>query len=81
VSSLGVGTYELLRGRLALALGDAADANALGLAALARFRVSKAPWWIAKAIRLLERAGAADPSLLSEVGQIERMLGAVEPTR
>jgi hypothetical protein len=80
VSSLGRGTYELLRGRLYLARGDNEAAAAAGNAALDAFRISDAPWWMAKAIRLLERAGAADYGLLAEVLEIERALGAIAPT-
>jgi len=80
-SALAVGTYDLMRGRVAHATGDDAAAAASGNEALARFRVSNAPWWIAKAIRLLERAGGADASLVEEAEGIENALGAVEPTR
>jgi class 3 adenylate cyclase len=80
MSLLGRGTYELLRGRLALARGDAAGATDAAKAALTHFRVSNAPWWMAKAIRLMLRAGAPDPALEGEVIEIERKLGAVAPT-
>jgi hypothetical protein len=80
VTSLGRGTYELLRGRLALARDEKDPAAEAANAALDAFRVSDAPWWMAKAIRLLERAGAADYGLLAEVFEIERALGAVAPT-
>jgi hypothetical protein len=49
-------------------------------AALDHFRTSDAPWWKAKAIRLLERSGSANSQLIEEVEQIERALGAVGPT-
>jgi len=80
VSSLGRGTHELLRGRLALARGEAGVASSAAGAALERFRLSAAPWWMAKAIRLLERSGAADHRLVGEAFEIERRLGAVRPT-
>ena len=80
LSSLGRGTYELMRGRLALARGETDPAVEAASAALDGFRVSDAPWWMAKAIRLLERAGAADYGLLAEVFEIERALGAAAPT-
>jgi hypothetical protein len=51
-----------------------------GRIALDRFRVSDAPWWKAKAIRLLDRCGAADEQLVAEVERIEHNLGAIAPT-
>ena len=80
-TSLAVGTYELMRGRVAHARADDASAATHATQALERFRTSGAPWWIAKAIRLLERAGTADAALIAEADQIERMLGALEATR
>jgi hypothetical protein len=80
-SSLGLGTHMLMLGRLALAQKQARQASDHALAALDHFRTSSAPWWIAKAIRLIERAGAASGAMLLEVEQIERRLGAREPTR
>jgi class 3 adenylate cyclase len=80
-SSLGRGTYELLRGRLLLAQSDASAAGDAAYAAITHFRVSKAPWWIAKAIRLKLRAGPSDTALEREVVEIEQQLGAVAPTR
>ena len=76
-----MGTYLLLSARLAAARLDLTTARDLGGQALTRFRASDAPWWKAKAIRLLERAGAADPALVNEVEQIERGLGAIHPTQ
>jgi class 3 adenylate cyclase/tetratricopeptide (TPR) repeat protein len=80
-SSLGVGTYNLMRGRVAAARGEKGAAIGWANDALARFRASDAPWWNAKAIRLLERLGAADQQLVGDVEEIERLLGASEPTR
>ncbi len=80
VSSLGMGTYQLLRGRLAAARGEQGEAILAGRAALDHFRFSDAPWWMAKAIRLLERSGSADADLVAEVEQIEHRLGAIGPT-
>ena len=80
VTPIGQGTFELMRARLAAARGEAGEAAAAGRAALDHFRLSSAPWWMAKAIRLLERVGASDAALLEEVAQIERHLGAVAPT-
>jgi class 3 adenylate cyclase/tetratricopeptide (TPR) repeat protein len=80
VSNLGRGTFNLMHARVALARGDHAVAVTAGSEALARFRVSNAPWWKAKAIRLLERAGATDSSLVAEVEQIEQRLGVSSPS-
>jgi class 3 adenylate cyclase len=80
VTHLGLGTYELMRGRLAAARVESDDAATAGRAALDHFRTSAAPWWMAKAIRLIERAGGADDGLLAEVSEIERALGATTPT-
>jgi hypothetical protein len=80
LSAQSRGTFELLRGRLALARGDSGEAAKAGHAALDQFRISAAPWWMAKALRLIERAGAADDGLLAEASEIERRLGAVAPT-
>ena len=79
-TSLGSGTYELMRGRVALARGEREAAIQAGTKALAHFRLSNAPWWKAKAIRLLERAKAADIQLLAEVQEIERRLKVIRPT-
>ena len=80
LSAHGRGTFELLRGRLASARGDSAEAARAGHAALSQYRISAAPWWMAKALRLIERAGAADQQMLDEVAAIERGLGAARPT-
>ena len=80
VSHLGRGSYELLRARFAVATDDPDTAALAGRQALEHFRIAGAPWWMAKAIRLLERAGAADYALVSEAFEIERQLGAVAPT-
>ena len=78
-SQLGRGSYELLRARLAAAQGDRETAAAAGRLALEKFRQANAPWWMAKAIRLLERAGAADYGLVGQAFEIERRLGALAP--
>jgi hypothetical protein len=80
LSAHGRGTFELLRGRLALARGTSENAATAGRAALSQFRTAAAPWWIAKAIRLIERAGGADESLVEEAMEIERGLRATGPT-
>jgi len=80
VTSLGMGTYNLMRARVASARGELEATLTAATEALARFRVSNAPWWKAKAIRVIERAGATDSALVAEVEQIERALGAIRPT-
>ena len=79
-TSFALGTYELLRARIALARDDIGLADEAGRAAIARFRTSNALWWIAKSIRLLERAGSSDQQLVAEAEAIETRLGAVGPT-
>jgi class 3 adenylate cyclase len=79
VSRLGHGSYELLRARLSAAQGDDGAAAITGRAALEHFRAAGAPWWVAKAIRLLERANSADYALVGEAFEIERHLGAIAP--
>jgi hypothetical protein len=69
-----------MRARLTLAKGEMARAAELATAALARFRSSEAPWWIAKALRLLERAGGADERSVAEAQRIEAALKATAPT-
>ena len=80
VTALGRGTYELMRGRLSSAHDERDEAVDAGRAALGMFRASNAPWWTAKALRLLERAGAASYDELGEAFEIERRLGAIGPT-
>jgi hypothetical protein len=80
VRPMGLGTVDLIRGRLALAQGELAVASEAAQSALEHYRRIRAPWWIAKAIRLKLRAGAMDAGLEQEVTEIERQLGAVAPT-
>jgi len=81
VTHLGRGTHSLLVARVAAARGEHAQSMAAGAQALREFRRSAAPWWMAKAIRLMERSGAADPTLVAEVEDIERRLGCAGPTQ
>ena len=80
ISSLGRGSWRLLQARLAEAKSEASEAGEHARAALAEFRSVGAPWWMAKAIRLLERTGSANSELLAEVAGIERRLGSTAPT-
>jgi hypothetical protein len=50
-ATLGRAAYRLFRGRLLVAQG--ADPGAEAERALAGFRKAPAPWWCAKALRLL----------------------------
>jgi class 3 adenylate cyclase/tetratricopeptide (TPR) repeat protein len=70
-SGLARGVEGLLRARLFLACGDADHAAAEANGALA---VLRAPWWRAKAIRVLDEAGAAEPSHLDEARSIKARL-------
>ena len=81
VTHLGRGTFELMSSRVATGRSDPERAAAAATEALEHFRISDAPWWMAKAIRLLERSGAADPTLVAEVEDIERRLGTSAPTK
>ncbi len=66
--SLHSGTHALLHGRWLLASGEDPGESARG--ALACFRESRAPWWIAKALRLL-----STPEAIAEAATVERTLG------
>ncbi|MBA2298440.1 MAG: hypothetical protein H0W14_10445 [Actinobacteria bacterium] len=67
-ATLGRATSALFSGRLLAARGD--DPSGEATRALAGFRKSEAPWWIAKALRLL-----ATPEALAEAAELERALG------
>jgi hypothetical protein len=64
----------LLRGRLALERKDPGEAAAQARRSLELLGAG-APWWRAKAIRLLEAAGDADAELLGVAGELEAQLG------
>ena len=55
--------------------GDPAAAAALARAALGPLREIEAPWWIARALRILERDDAATDVERSEAAEIEHRLG------
>jgi len=67
-SALGRGAYALLRARLLAARGD--DPREDAERATAAFRISRAPWWIVKAQRLV-----ASRAALAEATRLERALG------
>jgi tetratricopeptide (TPR) repeat protein len=67
-------TEALLRARLLLARGEDSGAVAEAERALAATAAS-APWWRAKAIRILQQAGAAAEPLVDEAKSIEARLG------
>ncbi len=74
---LARGTHSLIEANLRLAEGNTdAAVSAAGRAADA-FRRCPAPWWISKAIRVLEAAGGASADLIMEADEIERALGIV----
>jgi class 3 adenylate cyclase len=67
VATLGRATCALFTAKLLAARGD--DPSAEAARALAGFRESRAPWWIAKALRL-----TGTPEALAEAAEIERSL-------
>jgi tetratricopeptide (TPR) repeat protein len=73
-TALSRATEAILRGRLLLARGRMEPAAEAAEQALAE-AVDRAPWWRAKAIRVLEQAGEADATLLQEAAAIEARLG------
>jgi hypothetical protein len=73
-TELGRGTIDLLAGRLALAQGSRDVAAEQARAAIARFRAVGARWWIAKALRDLERAGTSTEDERGELQRLEREL-------
>ena len=72
---LGRGSEALLRARLLAMQGDPRGATEQSQRALSELRACRAPWWIAKAIRVVESAGAAGRDLVQEAEAIERRLG------
>jgi hypothetical protein len=74
-SSLSRGTELLLRTELLIAEGASpTDAVPAARHAIARFRRSRAPWWVVRTIRLLESRGWATPTDLQEARGLERLL-------
>ena len=71
-SRLARATEAQLRARLELARGAVADA---GREAGRALELTSAPWWRRGAIDVLERAGAASPSLRDEARRIDEALG------
>jgi class 3 adenylate cyclase/tetratricopeptide (TPR) repeat protein len=70
---LAQATEALLRARLLLARGEDAGAVTEAKRVLAETAAS-APWWRARAIRILQQAGAADEPLVDEAKAIEARL-------
>lgn len=68
VATLGRATYALFAGKLLAARWHNPTAEATQ--ALAGFRRSRAPWWIAKTLKLIRT-----PEALAEASEIERALG------
>jgi len=69
---------RLLRARL-LAVQVEPGVAVAAREALDAFRVSSAPRWIARAIRVLEETGDASLDEVAEAGRIERDLGLAGP--
>jgi len=78
-SEFGRSVEALLRARLLHAEQTHPDRVAESARrALKGFRSGKALWWIAKAIRLLERIGEASPAESAEAARIEQSLAIAE---
>jgi tetratricopeptide (TPR) repeat protein len=77
-TALARATEALLRARLLLARGESLDAAGAAERSLVLLG-DRAPWWRAKAIRALERAGAASPDTIEEARAIEARLGIPSP--
>jgi predicted ATPase/class 3 adenylate cyclase len=75
---LGTGMVDLLTARLDETGGTALPEEA-ARRALASFRQVAAPWWAARAIRVLERTGLAEDDLVAELAAVERRLAANAP--
>jgi hypothetical protein len=73
-TALARATEALLRARLLLARGENGDAARAAARALEELG-DNAPWLRSKAIRGLQRAGAASEELLEEARTIEASLG------
>jgi hypothetical protein len=78
-TTLSRAALGVVRARHLLATGRTDDAAREAARALADARTARAPWWIAKALRLRERSGRATSGEVIEAASIERGLGAVEP--
>ena len=70
-SRLARATQALLRAKLLLARGDSGASGSEAKRALELLGDEGAPWWRAKAIRALERAGEAGVELVGEAQAIE----------
>jgi hypothetical protein len=70
---------SLMLGRARLATGDRVAAADAGRRAVELARAGDAPWWQAKALRLVQRAGSATAADVAAAAAIESRLGAVAP--
>jgi hypothetical protein len=74
------GAIDVVDGALGVRRADAdADADAVETlrSGLSRLRTMRATWWVRRALRLLETAGAATDDELDEAAAIEARLGVV----
>jgi hypothetical protein len=76
---LGPAVATLFSARLAAAKQDSSLAARDAVKAAGAFRDMGAAWWLAKAIRVLDDIGAADPALTNEAFAIEERLGVLAP--
>ncbi len=75
MSDFGRGIEAMLRARLFLAdSGGDGEVEEWARKALRGFRACRAPWWVAKTVRILETIGRADDRLAAERRAIEGML-------
>ncbi len=78
---LSEAVHQLASACLALARQDPAAATTHARASLDAIATLDAAWWSAKAIRVLEAAGAATPEQLAEAEELEARLGLPGPAR
>ena len=74
-SDLGRATHALIGARLDLRQGEEAPSTEKARRALAAFRGCRAPWWIRKALDVLQADGAATAQEIEEATAIDRSLG------
>jgi hypothetical protein len=74
-SDLGRATHALIGARLDLRQGEEAPSTEKARRALAAFRGCRAPWWIRKALDVLQADGATTAQEIEEATAIDRSLG------
>jgi tetratricopeptide (TPR) repeat protein len=79
--ALGRGSEALMTARLLLDQGERSGAAVAAKNALRESRACRAPWWIAKGIRLLDSIEEATSREIDEAKRIEHSLGLAGPAR